>query len=509
MSKRIKNSVMMADDVMTVIKGLAKEMHSQVAQDKKANLHSKVDKVLQKMQKDAQKQNTKKNSILDLDLLNLNTTLKKPNKNKIEQDQVKENISHEELSEEASNVETLSISEQPSNLFQAKNKEKPKDFYAKQLEYQNKHELKMNHLKMQQLDVEMDTMKIKPGISINSKKILKKKNRVRSASSVQQNEGKEGQDYRPFFVRSQEVYQEQEERKEKLRKMYEMIKRAKDNRENPDILHHKKSAKFYREEEFEKWRNDKIKWQERKQDRTIELKKNLNNRDAVEYDFNPQLNQNSKKMVFNKYQNCSFNDRNQHFQDCREQNKMKIKNDINPNFRPVLQKDMPSYLRKDKVEEFKTHKNRSVGKYNNINSLAMEYENENGTNLDHDDVVEVLPQDNELKHNNQTNLNNEYNLMTSYHNNATDNNNFSMNMNKQNYTNNFYNLNVRDNAAWNENKENCVILNSGKYSDIIGKLVDVNDDINNNSLSMNAKVNKKNNFVDKKTSIMYPSKAWK
>ena len=33
--------------------------------------------------------------------------------------------------------------------------------------------------------------------------------------------------------------------------------------------------------------------------------------------------------------------------------------------------------------------------------------------------------------------------------------------------------------------------------------------MDNNQYSMNAKVNKKNSFINKKTSIMYPSKAWK
>ena len=460
MSKKVRNSVAMAGDVMHVIKNLARDMHEQVNMNKKKEISKKVDNVLSKMQKDAERiNNRKKESILDIDLLSFSIKKEQTKlENKVNLMEIK-NLKEEESQNTSLTAEEVKNEKNPFSKRETESK-KQMTFYEKQLEYLSQHEMKMNHRKQEKLEQEKETMKTKPDISKNSIAILKKKNRMSSSmtkfnktttmnneneneTEMNKNTASTKEAYKPFYLRSQEVYREQEERKEKLKQMYEMVNRAKEERKSHNTL----VVKPYNEEDFEKWRKEKINWKNKRDDKLIKIKKDLNNKElGEEYSFTPEINENSNKLVSDKFQNSGFYDREPHYKEHKMNQKKKIENELNPNFTPLIMKELPNYVRPEKVKEFK-NKSQSVGKI-----YLVQPENPQEEEF----KEEVIPPAKEIK---------EYDskkAMISKMNNSQT----VESPNKSNY----YNLNVRDNSAWNENKENCVVLNSLKYTDIIGKL---------------------------------------
>eukprot|EP00340_Litonotus_pictus_P010359 CAMPEP_0170519592 /NCGR_PEP_ID=MMETSP0209-20121228/4956_1 /TAXON_ID=665100 ORGANISM="Litonotus pictus, Strain P1" /NCGR_SAMPLE_ID=MMETSP0209 /ASSEMBLY_ACC=CAM_ASM_000301 /LENGTH=480 /DNA_ID=CAMNT_0010805523 /DNA_START=35 /DNA_END=1477 /DNA_ORIENTATION=+ len=457
----------MAGDVMYAIKDISRDMSEQVKLNRKQEIHQKAENVLSKIQSKADSKN-KKDSILDLDLLKINTNLKTKT---VEEDDNKS------LNQRVNNILGLEQESMNSNKFSRENDSKNlknRGFYEKQLEYLSQHELKMNHLRKEKMEREKETLKHKPNISENSKKMVSKKSRF-SSSMTDMNRAGGNQDLKklrkqttgenehdvsgvkadieisntekPFYLRSQEIYQEQEERKEKLRKMYEMIERTKDERLNPNNV----VVKPYEPESFEKWRKDKIQWKQRKEERVIKIKKDIVNKELNEqFAFAPELDSNSQKIVQEKYNNTGFYERSDFYKENKGINAKKIKSEMVPQFTPSLNKDLPGYIRKEKIEEFKLNKSNSTAMLAREDSpnIAM-------ASFDRVDSPRKNQEDSRREER-QTHVNK---VMSSHNTEFKD-------------TGNFYNLNIRDNSVWNENKENFVVLNSVKYSDIMGKLVD-------------------------------------
>lgn len=507
MSKNVKNSVILANDVMFSIKNLAKEMNDQVNLNKKVEIHKKAENVLSKLQQQSQQQH-KRDSILDLDLLSLNTNLYHNNNNKNKQNSkdkivpsknsnskvnsFKKNYSNnynnnnnheynnnefrEEMSQTSKNESSFSNNNLYSDPFKTKksfNSKLNKGFYEKQLEYLSQHELKMNHMRKEKIDNERSTMKECPGMSKKSIVIMKNKHRISTSmthcefpNKTNRTKTDTNEDIKinipqsqmisthsvPFYLRSKEIQKEQEERKEQLKQLYIMINQQNDEK---ILAKSKKSNKPFNQEEFDKWIDNKQNWKIKKRENEEKMKKDKANKiDTKECYFQPSLNNKSMRIVDEKYSNSSFHLRNEYYKDYKLNNKFKIENEITPAFNPNINKDLPKYVRKDMVEIYKMKKSSSTGNIGNseIKNIIQDISGTNNKEIGETSLMNATTNKNTFtKKTNDSNIN-------------------VISDNEEAKKDNFYNLNVRDNAAWDDNKENFVVLNSVKYTDILSKL---------------------------------------
>lgn len=462
MNMKIRNSVIMAGDVISTIKNVAKDMSEQVNINKKKEIHKKAEEILQKLQKQSENQASKKDSLFDFEFFKENKTNKINDINN-QKDFKNNNDKYKNLQDlnEENSKDIINFS--PFNK-KEKSKFSKQGFYEKQLEYLSQHELKMNHMRKEKFDIEKKLMKTIPKINKNSNKIvMKKKNMIKSASMNDMKRKYNNQDelenrndmeinsleLQPFYIRSQNIFKEQEERKEKLRQLYEMINRQKEERSNPNTI----VVRVYDENENEKWRQEKLKWKEKREEKLLKLKKDINNKILTEvFPYSPELDKNSEKIINEKYNNSNFYMRNKYYEKNKGVKMQRIQNELIPQFSPNLNKDIPKYIRKQKIQDFKLKKSESTGR---IMKKQSQIKNQNNENLSSQKVLdeETIFQ----KSNINVDKSNVKIKKNSYLDDKTDIN--------------YYNLNVRDNSVWNQNKENLVVLNSGKYFDLMNKYI--------------------------------------
>lgn len=448
----------MAVDVMSQIKSIAKDMSEQVNLVKKSEINNKAEKVLAKMQNKLDQGNAKRDSILDLDILNFNTSLKgkstkdkekeqelnsKPNK-----DRMKDilGIEEEMMDQDYSNQNSYSNKTQDPKL------SKSKAFYEKQLEYKSQHDLKMNNKRKEKLEEERILMKCKPEINEKSKKMAKQRlsSSVTGKNSNQINI-QDDNTIKPFHERAEEIRVEQEERKEKLRKMYEMVNREKIERESPNTI----EVKSYNQERFEKWRLDKLNWKKNREDKLIKIKKDLTtSAESEKFNFAPTLNEASNKMVEEKFAGGGFMKRIEHYQENKEKNKSKVINQVTCQFAPSLNSSLPPHVRKEKVESFKNKINKppaetkmqmtndgTIFEVNKISQKSFSSRSVPKKYNEEEKEISILKEIPEKE--------------------------------KYDSGSNFYNLNIRDGTIWDDNKENKVVVDM-RYGDLMNKIAGVN-----------------------------------
>lgn len=478
-----KSSIVMSSDIMSVIKNISQDMSEQINLNKRKEIHMKAEEVLTKMEKDMGKSN-KKDSILDLNIFQISNSKQEFTKPKKYKAGSNKSIHKIKVNENSGSVNSrlININNTQDKSEQSVSERDPNDFYTKQQEYLNQHELKMNHMRKEKLERERQKLQEKPKISNESVRIYREKMKrlnscenVTSKSEINLNSSTGEQ--LPFYLRAKEIKLEQDERKDQLKKMYEMIEKSKEEKINPNTI----NVRPYDPETFESWRKTKMKWKETKELKSDQLKKDISNKESqLNFTFQPELNKDSMSIINNKFNDVSFLERTEIFEDARKKNKNKILEKTTEKFCPSINRNLPKYIRSHKVEEYKQHKDVTILQSNHEES-RVSYEE----NSEFFDSPKNVPY---YKTSKGQTMDREYAASSSKKEKNPSSNHYEKDGPTGMYTiqnreegeefNNYYNLNVRDNSAWNDNKENFIVLNSSKYNDIMGKLLD-----NNNSKS--------------------------
>lgn len=470
-----RSSIQMSSDVMNIVKNLSKKVSDQINSINKEANSKNVANLLGKIQKNNEKNKSARESILDLKILN-NKGEKTIEKERLLEilcldKDIVENSSYisgksNNLEDGESNYESKSISRNYENKNKIKY-DKNREFYEKQQEYINKSNLKINRMRKEKYELDMKEQQNKPKINKVSKELTKKQ-RNASVSSLQHfNEEKSveinviNDDYlfdKPFYLRSQEIMLKRDEKKDKLKKLYEMIEIEKENR-----IVKKKNNKKYNEIEFEKWIEEKLKWKARKEKLAKKLKEQNEKKELEEaFSYKPYVNDVSNELFNNKYQDKEFLDRSLIYMEEKEKKREKIIEQTTHSFNPYVNKRSKK-MNKNNSSEFKksifssSPKNRnsiSVIKENPIiarKSLKMDEENIN-KNVKNQAKKRKLSQYSQFID------------LESPPKSKNFNNNESV---KDTST---YSVNIRDNSAWDENKENVLNINN-KYSGLMYDLL--------------------------------------
>lgn len=423
----------MASDTMASIKRVAQEMSDHVLNTKKKDVYSRVDDILSKLERQNNENNNRR-SVLDLEILMenepKNLRMKKNPKKKIS------NIS----------FDNSKIPDTQNDRSQHK-----PDFFERQISQYNQHQIRLNHIRQENLELEKEKVYEKPKISKTSQKLAKEK-LDRS---------------KPLYLRSNDILKERDNKRDKLRRNIEEMKKS-ELKKQDRASSVKNKSKPYDPETFEKWRLDQINWIDKKKENIIKMKKMMQNVNGNESPSNrPEINKRSEVLANKKYEGSKIEDRVEYYLDTRHNNMKKIYDEITPNFQPTTNREVPNYLKNINTKIRNTTngdikldytKDLTVGDFNQTSIKFTDSKDINESYLNH------------LKNKVPVNIVKAKKIPNKeilYENPDISKVNFS----KEKSGPSLYNLNVRDNSAWKKDKENCVVLENNNYADIIGSMV--------------------------------------
>lgn len=467
---------------MNIVKNLSKKVSDQINSVNKEANSKNVENLLNKIQKNNEKNKSARESILDMKILN-NKGEKTIEKERLLEilcldKEVVENSSYlsgnNKNKSDYGNEETKSDIKVYSQNYDNKNKikyDKNREFYEKQTEYINKSSLKINRMRKEKYELDMKEQQNKPKINKISKGIIKKQ-RNASISSLQHFKDDKlsfevnsiNDDYlidKPFYLRSQEIMLKRDEKKEKLKKLYEMIEIEKENR----VVKKKNNRKF-NEKAFDKWLEDKMKWKLKKEKLAIKQKEKNEEKELEDvYSYKPYVNDVSNELFNKKYSDKEFLDRSVIYMEEKLKNKEKIIEKTTYTFNPnVNNTKTKNKNNKNSNQEMKNRIFSSSPKYRKSVSLVKE----NPLNIRKSIELNEEKVSNNAKNQAKKRKLSQYSQFIDLESPPKNKNNFNNNESVKDTST--YSVNIRDNSAWDENKENILNINN-KYSSLMYDLL--------------------------------------
>lgn len=425
----------MASDTMASIKKVAQEMSDHVTITKKKDVNSRVDEILTKLEKQ-NKENQNRKSVFDLDIL-------------------KERDPKPEIKRKNPKKKNSNISFDNSKVPQLYNERSPNksDFFDRQISQYNQFQIRLNHIRKENVELEKETIYEKPKISKTSQRIAQEK-LDRS---------------KPLYLRSNDVLKEINNKREKLKRSLQETKETQ-NKQNRASSVKAMNRKPYDPETFEKWRLDQLNWIDKKKENIVKMQKSMQNVNGNEEPTNhPEINKRSEILARKKYEGSKIEDRVDFYLDAKHNNMKKIYDEITPDFKPTTNKEVPNYLRNVQTK-VKTIGNETTNTLNNSNDLfqgGVTDFNQMSIKLTDGKDTSISKMKSKIKLPVNTVKSNKIHNKEYFH----DVSDVSkINASKVQSGPYLYNLNVRDDSAWN-NKENCIVLENNNYADIIGAML--------------------------------------